>query len=207
MVASYVQLIQQRYVGRLDADADEFINFAVDGATRMKQLINDLLLYSRAGRAAKSVPVEMAAVVDRVLEILQLAIAAVHANVTHDGLPQVMGDESRLYEVMQNLISNALKFCGERPPEVHIGCERRGKDWMFSVRDNGIGIAAEYGERIFAMFQRLHGREEYTGTGIGLAICKRVVERHGGRIWVESAPGDGSTFFFTLPATLRGADK
>jgi PAS domain S-box-containing protein len=203
MVASYVQLIQQRYTGRLDSDADEFINFAVDGATRMKQLINDLLLYSRAGRAAKSVPVEMAGVVDRVMDILQLAIEDAHANVTHDGLPQVMGDEGGLYEVMQNLISNALKFRAERPPEVHIGCERRGGDWLFSVRDNGIGIAAEYGERIFAMFQRLHGREEYAGTGIGLAISKRVVERHRGKIWMESAPGDGSTFFFTLPAALE----
>jgi light-regulated signal transduction histidine kinase (bacteriophytochrome) len=204
MVASYLQLIEQRYKGKLDADADDFINFAVDGAVRMKQLINDLLLFSRAGRNGNSAAVNLTEVVVQALDVMQLAIEDVHAVVTYDPMPTVMGRESRLGEVIQNLIGNALKFRSERQPEVHIGCERRGDEWMFSVRDNGIGMAPEFHERIFAMFQRLHGREEFSGTGIGLAICKRVIEHHGGRIWVESKPAEGSTFFFTLPSAMEG---
>ncbi len=199
MVASYLQLIEQRYKGKLDADADDFINFAVDGAVRMKQLINDLLIFSRAGRGAKSAVVNLTEVVEHVLEVLQLAIEDAHATVTHDPMPSVICDEGRLSEVVQNLVGNALKFRGERTPQVHIGCERHGEEWMFSVRDNGIGIAPEFYEQIFVMFQRLHGREEFSGTGIGLAVCKRVIEHHGGRIWVESTPAQGTTFFFTLP--------
>jgi two-component system, chemotaxis family, sensor kinase Cph1 len=201
MVASYVQLIEQRYKGKLDADADDFIHFAVDGAVRMKQLINDLLLFSRAGRNGKSAAVDLTKVVEQVLEVLQLAIEDAHAVITHDPMPCVMGRESRLGEVIQNLVGNALKFRGERTPQVHIGCERRGQDWMFSVRDNGIGMAPEFHDRIFVMFQRLHGREEFSGTGIGLAVCK--IEHHGGRIWVESVPAQGTTFFFTLPAAME----
>jgi len=204
MVASYLQLIEQRYKGKLDADADDFINFAVDGAVRMKQLINDLLLFSRAGRNGNTAAVNLTEVVEQALDVMQLAIEDVHAVVTYDPMPTVMGRESRLGEVIQNLIGNALKFRSERQPEVHIGCERRGDEWMFSVRDNGIGMAPEFHERIFAMFQRLHGREEFSGTGIGLAICKRVIEHHGGRIWVESKPAEGSTFFFTLPSAMEG---
>ncbi len=206
MVASYLQLIEQRYKGKLDADADEFIHFAVDGAVRMKQLINDLLLFSRAGRDGKSAVVDLAKVVERVLEVLKLAIDDAHAIVTYDPMPSVIGVESRLGEVIQNLVGNALKFHDGRPPEVHIGCELQGKNWMFSVRDNGIGMAPEFHDRIFVMFQRLHGREKFSGTGIGLAVCKRVIEHHGGRIWVESRPEQGSTFFFTLPAALEVAD-
>jgi PAS domain S-box-containing protein len=200
MVASYLQLIEQRYKGKLDADADDFIRFAVDGAVRMKQLINDLLLFSRAGRNGISASVNLTKVVEHSLAVLKLAIDDAHAIVTYDPMPSVTGSESRLGEVIQNLVGNALKFRDGRPPEVHIGCERQGKNWMFSVRDNGIGMAPEFHDRIFVMFQRLHGREEYSGTGIGLAICKRVIEHHGGRIWVESKPEQGSTFFFTLPA-------
>ena len=205
MVASYVQLIEQRYKGKLDADADDFIHFAVDGAVRMKQLINDLLLFSRAGRNGTSARVNLTEVVEQVLEVLQLAIEDAHAVVTYDPMPSVMGRESRLSEVIQNLIGNALKFRSELTPEIHIGCERRGEEWMFSVRDNGIGMASEFHGRIFVMFQRLHGRDEFSGTGIGLAVCKRVIEHHGGRIWVESNPGQGSTFFFTLPAAMEGS--
>ena len=200
MVASYVQLIAQRYKGKLDADADDFIHFAVDGAVRMKQLINDLLLFSRAGRNGISAGVDLTKVVEHSLEVLKLAIDDAHAVVTYDPMPSVTGSESRLGEVIQNLVGNALKFRDGRPPTVHIGCERQGKNWMFSVRDNGIGMAPEFHDRIFVMFQRLHGREEFSGTGIGLAVCKRVIEHHGGRIWVESRPEQGSTFFFTLPA-------
>ena len=194
MVASYLQLIAQRYKGKLDADADDFIEFAVDGAVRMKQLINDLLLFSRAGRGAKSAIVDLAEVVEHVLEALQLAIDDAHAIVTHDPMPSVIGIEGRLSGVIQNLIGNALKSRGERTPEVHLGCERRGKEWLFFVRDNGIGIAPEFHEQIFVMFQWLHGRDEFSCTGIGLAVCKRVIEHHGGRIWVESAPAKALRF-------------
>ena len=203
MVASYLQLIEQRYKGKLDADADDFIHFAVDGAVRMKQLINDLLLFSRAGRDGKSASVDLAKVVEQVLEVLKLAIDDAHATVTYDPMPSVIGAESRLGEVIQNLVGNALKFRGKLAPAVHIGCERHGEQWMFSVRDNGIGMSPEFHDRIFVMFQRLHGRTEFTGTGIGLAVCKRVIEHHGGRIWVESTPGQGSTFFFTLPVATE----
>ncbi|MGH7814080.1 MAG: sensor histidine kinase [Candidatus Binataceae bacterium] len=207
MVASYLQLIEQRYRGRLDADAGEFIHFAVDGATRMKQLINDLLSYSRAGRVAHSERVNLDPIIERVLSALKLRIEETGAAVSCDPMPAVIGEEVRLYEVFQNLIGNALKFCGEAAPAVHVGCARRNGEWLFSVADNGIGIAPEYQERIFAMFQRLHGRAEYPGTGIGLAICKRIVERHGGRIWVESQPGKGAVFSFTLPAMETEEDS
>jgi len=200
MVASYLQLIAQRYAGRLDSDADDFINFAVDGATRMKQLINDLLNYSRAGSGAGPAPVDLDATLHRALGGLALRIEEAHANVTSDPLPRVLGDDNGLYHNFLNLIGNAIKFHGAEPPRIHIGARREGDQWIISVADNGIGIAAEYYERIFAMFQRLHGREEYPGTGIGLAICKRIIERLGGRIWVESQLGQGATFCFTLDA-------
>ena len=200
MVASYLQLIAQRYSGRLDADADDFINFAVDGATRMKQLINDLLNYSRAGRGPEPVVLDLSAPLSRALASLSLSIEETSAEITNDPLPRVIGDENRLYEVFQNLIGNAIKFRGSAPAQIHIGARREGGEWTISVADHGIGIAPEYQQRIFAMFQRLHGREEYPGTGIGLAICKRIVERLGGRIWVDSQAGQGATFCFTLSA-------
>lgn len=201
MVASYTKLLGRRYRGKLDADADEFIGYAVDGVTRMQELINDLLAYSRVGRNRRAfTEVDMNAVARDVLQDLERAIADAGATVTVDELPVVRGDRPLLAQVLQNLVSNAIKFRGEEPPRVHIGARREGAQWLFHVRDNGIGIAPEYSERIFALFQRLHGRGEYPGTGIGLSICRKVIEHHGGRIWVESVEGEGATFYFTLPA-------
>jgi PAS domain S-box-containing protein len=201
MVSSYTQLLAKRYRGKLDADADEFIAFAVDGVTRMQQLINDLLAYSRVRTKGREfAPTDGEAVLKSALANLQVAITESGASITHDPLPVVLADEGQLVQLFQNLIGNAIKFRGEASPRVHISAERRGLDWRFTVRDRGIGIEPEYAERIFMIFQRLHSRGEYPGTGIGLAICKRIVERHGGRIWVESQPGKGSTFSFTIPA-------
>ncbi len=200
MVASYTQLLARRYQGKLDEDADEFIGFAVDGATRMQALINDLLAYSRVGRRGRAFEAtNTAEIVGRVTADLDVAIKEAGATITRGSLPVVMGDAVQLGQLFQNLISNAIKFRGERPPVVRISAERDGAAWRFSVQDNGIGIEPEYAKRIFVIFQRLHSRAEYPGTGIGLAICKKIVERHGGRIWVESRPGEGTTFFFTLP--------
>jgi len=201
MVASYVQLLAMRYQGRLDADADEFIGYAVEGAKRMQQLILDLLEYARVDTRGQPLePVDADAVCRWTVEDLKMAIADSHGEVTWDPLPVVKADATQLGMVFQNLIGNALKFHGEEPPRVHISAQRRDGEWVFSVRDNGIGIDPIHFDRIFVIFQRLHTAREYPGTGIGLAICKKIVERHGGRIWVESAPGKGATFYFTLPA-------
>jgi len=201
MVASYTQLLAKRYKGKLDADADEFIAYAVDGANRMQRLIQDLLAYSRVDTQGQVFePVSVEALAGYALDNVRAAVEESRAVVTHDPLPTVMADERQLLQLLQNLLSNALKFRGEQPPRVHVSAERRGGEWLFSVRDNGIGIDPQYAERIFAVFQRLHTIAEYPGTGIGLAICKKIVERHGGRIWVESQPGTGSTFYFTLPS-------
>ncbi len=201
MVISYTQMLQRRYAGRLDADADQFIAFAVDGATRMQQLINDILAYSQVGTRSKEVEsTDCEKVLSTALANLQAAIAESGAVVTHSPLPTVMADGMHLGQVFQNLIGNAIKYHSEKRPEVDVGAERRNGEWLFSVRDNGIGIDPSYRERVFGVFERLHTRDEYPGTGIGLAICKRIVERQGGRIWVESQPGMGATFFFTLPA-------
>ena len=206
MVGNYVQLLGKRYKGKLDSDADEFIGFALDGAVRMQRLIEDLLAYSRvSSRGAELTPTDAGAVLDRALASLKLAIEDANAVVTRDPLPVVPADQSQLEHVFLNLIGNALKFRGSQRPEVHITAAQRDGDWLFSVRDNGIGIEAQYFERIFVIFQRLHGREQYPGTGIGLAITKRIVERHGGRIWVESQPEQGATFFFTIPAAGRAS--
>jgi PAS domain S-box-containing protein len=199
-VASFTQLLSQRYKGRLDADADEFIAFAVGGANRMQTLINDLLSYSRLETRGKPPePTDSHDALGQALANLGTAIQESGALVTNDDLPMVKADESQLAQLFQNLVGNAVKFHGKEPPRVHISAVSQGNEWLFSVRDNGIGIAQEYQERIFTIFQRLHSREEYPGTGIGLALCKRIVERHGGTIRVESGPGSGSTFFFTLP--------
>ena len=199
MVASYLQLVAQRYKGQLDADADEFIGYAVDGAKRMQALINDLLAYSRVGTKARPFErTDFNKVIETALANLRVAIKESGAHVTHDDLPTIMGDGTQLVQLFQNLIGNALKFRGSEPVRVHVGVEAADGHWRFSVRDNGIGIAPEYHQRIFVMFQRLHGRGEYPGTGIGLAICKKIVERHGGTVWVESQPGHGSNFKFTI---------
>ncbi|HWP28143.1 MAG TPA: ATP-binding protein, partial [Chloroflexota bacterium] len=197
--------LARRYRGKLDADADEFIEYAVDGARRMQALINDLLAYSRVGtRGQEFEPTDANAVFDQVVTDLGAAIEEAQAVVTRDDLPTVVVDPSQFGQLLQNLLSNAIKFRGERPPRVHVSARLEDDAWLFSVSDNGIGIAPEYTDRIFVIFQRLHSRAQYPGTGIGLAICKKIVERHGGRIWVESTPGEGSTFYFTLPLQ-RGA--
>jgi PAS domain S-box-containing protein len=200
-VSSFTQLLADRYQDKLDAEANEFIGFAVDAAKRMQRLINDLLTYSRVGtRGAAFERVDGEAVIGEAIANLEVAVQESGAVVTHDALPAVKGDASQLVQLLQNLIGNAIKFRGTAPPKVHVSAVRKEEEWVFSVRDNGIGIEPRYFDRIFVIFQRLHTRNEYSGTGIGLAICKRVVERHGGRIWVESEMGKGSTFFFSLPA-------
>jgi PAS domain S-box-containing protein len=205
MITSYLQLLERRYKGRLDQDADEFIAYAVDGAARMRRLIQDLLEYSRVGtRGAPFQPTACEAVLDTVCATLRLTIEEHEAVITHDdSLPVVLADPAQLEQLFQNLIANALKFRGEQPPAIHVGAALHNHEWVFSVHDNGIGIEPDYFERIFVIFQRLHGKKTYPGTGIGLALCKKIVERHGGRIWVESQPGQGSTFYFTLPASEK----
>jgi len=201
MVTSYVQLLSKRYKAKLDADANEFIDFAVDGAVRMRKLINDLLTYSRVGTQGKELsPTDSEAVLAQSVNDLKVTIEENGALVTHDPLPTVMADSPQLEQLFQNLIGNAIKFRRNEPPHVHISASRNGKGWIFSIRDNGIGFAPEYSERVFVIFQRLHSRQEYAGTGIGLAICKKIVERHGGHIWVESDVGKGAIFRFTIPA-------
>ena len=199
-ILGYIQLIQSRYKGRLDADADEFFQFITDGAHRMNELIRDLLTYSRTGRSEIVVSeVDCNKAVEIARDNLQVAITESGASVEHEQLPTVPVDEMQLVQLFQNLIGNAIKFHGEAPPVVRIKAEAKPGEWQFSVTDNGIGISAEHSSRIFQVFQRLHTAEQYPGTGIGLAICKKIVERHGGRIWLESEPGKGSTFHFTLP--------
>jgi len=201
MVSSYTQLLARRYKGKLDEDADEFISYAVDGATRMQTLINDLLSYSRVGtRGKKLAPTDLRAVFEAACNNLRVAIEESGATVVAGALPAVMGDDTQLVQLLQNLIGNSIKFRSVRPPEVRVEAGRRGREWVVSVRDNGVGFERQYADRIFVIFQRLHTRGEYAGTGIGLAVCKKIVERHGGRIWAESEPGEGSTFYFTLPA-------
>jgi light-regulated signal transduction histidine kinase (bacteriophytochrome) len=205
MVGSYVQLLAKRYRGRLDADADEFIGYALDGALRMQHLIEDLLAFSRVTTTGSEfVRTDTNAVLEQSLADARLVIEEAGAEVSADRLPVVPGDPGQLGHLFLNLISNAVKFRGAEPPRIHISAVRRNDEWLFTVRDNGIGIAAQYFDRIFVIFQRLHGRNEFPGTGIGLAIAKKIVERHSGRIWVESEPGSGSTFFFTLPAGTEG---
>lgn len=200
MIASYLQLIERRYADRLDADGHEFIGYAVDGAKRMQALINDMLAYSRVGTKGRApAPVESATIMKIVREHLRLAIEEAGAEIELGELPRVHGDGAQLVQLLQNLVSNALKFRGPAPPRIRVECSTDAQGWCFSVRDNGIGIAPEHVERIFGMFQRLHARSAYPGTGIGLALCKRIVERHGGRLWVEPADGGGSVFRFTLP--------
>jgi PAS domain S-box-containing protein len=200
-MTSYVQLLARRYRGKLDQGADEFIGFAVDAASRMQGLINDLLEYSRVQTRGKApVPTDTEALFAIVLANLHAAIDESGAVVTHDPLPSVVADESQLTRVFQNLVGNALKYHPkDRKPVVHVSARRGTAEWIFSVRDNGIGIDPKNFGRLFIMFSRLHTREEFPGTGAGLAICKRIVTRHGGRIWVESEPGEGSTFAFSLP--------
>ena len=200
MVASYTQLLSRRYDAKFDKDGREFMSYIVDGATRMKQLIEDLLAYSRVGTKGQEFrPVPLEVPLRRALFNLRAGVEEAGAAVTYDPLPTVSGDEVQLGQLLQNLIGNALKFRSNSVPRVHIAVAEKDSEFQFEVRDNGIGIEPQYYQRIFMVFQRLHNKGEYPGTGIGLAICKKVVERHGGRIWVESKPNEGSTFYFTLP--------
>ncbi len=203
MVTSYLQLLERRYKEKLDQDAGEFIGFAVDGASRMQTLIQDLLTYSRVGtRGVAFEPTDCDEVLGRVLTNLEVAIEESGAEISCEALPNIAVDASQLSQLLQNLIGNAIKFRGDSPPRIQVGAERRDEDWLFSVRDNGIGIDPRHGERIFQVFQRLHGIGKYQGTGIGLAVCKKIAERHQGQIWVESEEGAGATFYFTIPAHL-----
>jgi PAS domain S-box-containing protein len=202
VIGGFVRLLAKRYKGKLDSEADEFIWHTVEGVKRMENLIKDLLAYSQIGTRGKDFkPSDCSLVIKEALVNLQTAIEESHAKITCDVLPIVMADTSQLSRLFQNLIGNAIKFHGKRIPEIHVSAGREANDWVFSVKDNGIGIDQKDAGRIFIIFQRLHSREEYPGTGIGLAICKRIVERHSGRIWVESEPGKGSTFYFTIPVT------
>jgi PAS domain S-box-containing protein len=204
-MAGTVQILQRRYQGQLDARADEIITHAVAAVTRMQTLVSDLLAFSRLNRHGDSFAVtDFTAVLRDVSANLEVAIAESGAVITCDALPEVMADASQLCQLLQNLLSNAIKFHGETPLQIHISARREENTWLFSIRDNGMGIEPQYFERIFVIFQRLHTRDEYPGTGIGLAVCKKIVERHGGRIWLESEEGKGTTFFFTIVDSSPG---
>jgi signal transduction histidine kinase len=203
-VASFCQMLERRYAGQLDERADQYIGFAVDGAKRMQQLINDLLTFSRVGRSTDAiVEVALQDCLDAALENLAVAVEMSGLRITTDPLPDVMGQPGLLTQLLQNLIGNSIKFRAAEPPHVHIGVTRHGEVWEFSCADNGIGIEAQYAERIFVIFQRLHGKEEFAGTGIGLALCKRIVEHYGGRIWLDTTVTTGATFRWTLPVLGR----
>lgn len=212
-ITSYLQLLQRRYKGKLDADADDFIDTAVNGAKRMRALINDLLLYTRIGKSKEPFKaVDCETIVEQVIDNLQAIIEETQAQITFAKLPAVLGDRSQIAQLFQNLIGNAIKFRGEAPPKIHISAElaepvEEGQQemWCFRVTDNGIGIAPEYAEQIFHVFERLHSIREYPGTGIGLSICQKVVEHHGGHIGLESQLGQGSTFYFTIPSTINAS--
>jgi signal transduction histidine kinase len=206
-VASFCQLLQRRYAGRLDEKADQYIELAVDGAKRMQQLINDLLAFSRVGRTAQQrEEVACGVLLAQAWANLGPAVRASHATIEQGDLPVVLGEASLLTAVFQNLLSNALKFAGDQAPRISVSARREGEHWLFSFGDNGIGIPAEYAERIFVIFQRLHDRAAYPGTGIGLAMCRKIIEYHGGRIWLDTAVTSGARFCFTLPARPEDAD-
>ena len=200
-VTSYVQLLERRYKDALDQDATDFIYYAVDGAARMRRLIQDMLRFSRVGTRGRELePTPVGEILRQVLQDLQVALEESKGEVRSGDLPTVMADPGQLRQLMQNLIGNAIKFRRDEPPIVRIKAEKEGEAWCLSIRDNGIGIEPQFCKMIFGVFKRLHGRDAYPGTGIGLAICKKIVERHGGRLWVESEPGEGTTFHFTMMA-------
>jgi signal transduction histidine kinase len=201
MVVSFVGLIAERCQGKWDTETDECVRFAVEGALRMRQLISDLLTYSRVGTRPALQSTDCDAVLRDTIRDLSMPIQQKNGVVTSDSLPTLWAEPSQIGQLFQNLLNNALKFSGPQHPRIHVSARRAGEDWLFSVRDCGIGISPNQHERIFGIFQRLHNREEYCGTGVGLAICKKIVEGHGGRIWVESQPREGATFFFTLPTS------
>jgi light-regulated signal transduction histidine kinase (bacteriophytochrome) len=199
-IAAFAQFLQKDYEGQLDEQADDYIGRLVGGVKRMQNLITDLLAYSRVeSRAAPFVAVDLNQLCDDVVVLLRTCVEDAGGRVTRDELPTVVGDRSQLSQLLQNLIDNALKYRHKDPPRVHVSAEQNGSGWTISVRDNGIGIDARHHEQIFEVFRRLHTEREYPGTGIGLAICRRIVQRHGGHLWLESKPGQGSTFYFTVP--------
>ncbi|SPF35811.1 putative Histidine kinase [Candidatus Sulfotelmatobacter kueseliae] len=200
MVAAYTQLLKERYADGLDENANKYIHYALEGALRMQTLVQDLLTFSRVGRNRQRTHLASDAVVQEALQNLQAALQESGAVVHYDNLPVVTGDRTQLVQLFQNLIGNAIKFHGEKAPVITVSAKKLAAEWAFSVSDNGIGIAAEHLEAVFVIFQRLHTRAEYPGNGVGLAICKKIVEQHGGRIWVESKAGEGASFKFTLPA-------
>ncbi|MDZ7960329.1 MAG: GAF domain-containing protein [Aulosira sp. DedQUE10] len=207
-VANYVQLLEMRYEAELDEDAKEFINFAVEGVSLMQTLIDDVLAYSKVDMQAIAFGLtEIEKPLNRTLSNLRGRIHETGAVITHDPLPTVMADSTQLMQLFQNLIANAIKFRSDKPPQIHIGAERLEDEWLFSVKDNGIGLEPRFSDRIFVIFQRLHTREEYPGTGMGLAICKKIIECHRGRIWVESLLGEGATFYFTIPVGGRERER
>jgi light-regulated signal transduction histidine kinase (bacteriophytochrome) len=208
MVASYLELLKKRYFGRLDQKADEYIRYAVEGAERMQSLILDLLNYSRVG--APSQPLQMVnsqTILDKVKENLKFALQESNAVLTQDPLPTLYADPVQLTELFQNLIVNSIKFRGSEPLRIHIAVSQNKDEWIFSFHDNGIGIDEQYHDRLFVIFQRLHDREKYPGNGIGLALCKKIVERHGGRIWLQSKLGWGTTFYFSIRKKLEHASN
>jgi len=202
-ISAYIKLLAKRYHGRLDADADEFIHYVLEGTRRMEQLIQDVLTYSKIGSHEKKfIGTDLNAIVERALDNLRTSIEESQAVIVHETLPSVSVNDTEFLQLFQNLIGNAIKFRGDLPPSIRITAQQKKEEWLFSVQDNGIGFEAEYAERVFQIFHRLHGPGEYPGTGIGLAICKKIVEKHGGRIWAESEPKKGSTFSFSLPGPL-----
>jgi light-regulated signal transduction histidine kinase (bacteriophytochrome) len=203
-IDGYLQLLERRYQGQIDAEADKFIDRSVAAAQRMHSLINDLLAYSRVSTRGKSFETtDCSLVLDRVLDNLAGSIEESCAEINYEALPVIKADPGQMSQLFQNLIGNAIKFRGDRPPLIEIKAEPANGTWQFAVADNGMGLEPQHAERIFQVFQRLHSRTAYPGTGIGLAICQKIVERHGGHIWVESKPGEGSTFLFTIPVTTH----
>jgi len=204
VITGFVQLIEQKYKGRLDKDADRYIGFITDAVARQQQMIMDILALSRVGRkGAAAAPCDANRALEAALDNIRQMVRESNARVIHDQLPIVQADESQLIQLFQNLVSNGIKFRGNRNPEIHVSARPDDGTWIFAVRDNGIGIEPQYWDQIFVIFRRLHTRKEYPGTGIGLSICKKIVEHHGGRIWLESKPGEGSVFYFTLSAVEK----
>ena len=200
MITSYVQLLERRYKDKLDQDANDFIGYAVEGSTRMKSLINDLLVYSRVGTKGKEfTSTDINVILKKVLQNLQIALDENKVEISIGQMPKIMADDVQMIQLFQNLIGNAIKFKGDAPPIISVKCEEQNKEFIFSISDNGIGIEKEYYDRIFMIFQRLHTRDQYPGTGIGLAVCRKIVERHGGGIWLDSEFGKGTTFYFSIP--------
>lgn len=200
MVSSYLQLIERRYSDKLDEDGHEFMEFAVDGANRMQKMINDLLIYSRVTTRGKEFEfIDMDEILDKVLKNLEVSINENNTQISYEKLPKIKADPSQISQIFQNLIGNSIRFKRQENPVININSHENEDEWIFTVQDNGIGIDPEYSEKIFEVFKRLHGKDKYPGTGIGLAIAKKIVERHGGSIWVESELNKGSKFIFTIP--------